>query len=83
MIYLSYNDQSLFALYNGVMIRCIEIPDTWLLIQDIINRAMATISVEQQQAHFYPEYRRICWYRKIPYTEQDWSDLLRHGIIQD
>jgi hypothetical protein len=81
MIYLSYSDQSLFALYDGIMIRCVEIPGTWLLIQDIMNRAHAMSTLERQQAHYLPEHRGMCWALKIPFTRSCWDHLNARSVV--
>lgn len=81
MIYLAYRDQSLFALYNGIMIRCVEIPNTWMLIQDIIDHAHVMSTIERQQAHYLPEHRGMHWALKIPYTRSYWDHLIIHSVI--
>lgn len=81
MIYFSYNDQSLFALYRGVMIRCIEIPGTWLFIQNVMNRAHETSTIERQQAHYFPEHRGMRWTLKMPFSRVCWDHLNVRGVV--
>ena len=82
MIYLAYsaNDQSLFALYRGVMVRCVETPGTWLFIQDTMNCAYEMSTIEQQQAHYLPEHRYMSWTLKIPFTSVRWNHFNLVGV---
>lgn len=85
MIYLAYiySELALYALYGEVRIKCVNTELSRYFIQDIKNRSIDTTAAERQQAHFWPEHRGICWYKKIPHTEQDWCDFLDYGTVLD
>jgi hypothetical protein len=84
MIYLAYlyGERVLYALYGEVKIKCVNTELSRQFIQDIKDRSIDTTATERQHAHFWPEHRGICWYKKIPHTEQDWSNFLYYGVVQ-
>jgi hypothetical protein len=83
MIYLAYslNHQAIYALYAGVLIKCVVTESIRQLIPAIRTRFNIMNSVDQLHAHYLPKCRGIVWSLKIPYAERVWGDLLHRSTV--